>query len=98
MEIGTIIAIGSLVVAVAGFAVGRLSASKKDGKETGVIITKLDDLTNNIVRLEKQVDKISDRLDSQVLNLQNEQNHLRERLASLEGRVAVLDGGAKLQN
>lgn len=98
MEIGTIIALGSLAVAVAGFAIGRLSASKKDGKESGVILTKLDDLSTNIARLEKQVDKISDRLDSQVLNLQNEQNHLRDRVASLEGRMSALDGGAGVQN
>lgn len=96
MEIGTIVAIVSLLVAIASFLVGRLTASKKDGKETGVILTKLDDLSDNISRLEKQVDKISDRLDNQVDNLQKEQNKLRERLASLEGRVAILDGGAKV--
>lgn len=98
MEIGTIIALGGLAISIAGFALGRMSASKKDGKESGVILTKLDDLTNNIVRLEKQVDKISERLDSQVLNLQSEQNHLRDRVASLEGRMSALDGGARIQN
>ena len=95
MQIGTVIAIGSLAVAFAGFLAGRLSASKKNGEETGVILTKLDDLNNNISRLEKQVDKISDRLDNQVEHLQADQNNLRERLASLEGRVNALDGGAK---
>lgn len=80
-----------------GFAVGRLTASKQDGQESGTILTKLDDLSVNITRLEKQVDRISDRLDNQVANLQKDQNSLRDRLASLEGRVAVLDGGSKLR-
>ena len=95
MQIGTIIAIGSLAVAIAGFLVGRLSASKKDGRETGVILTKLDDLGANISRLEAQVDRSSQRLDNQVEHLQADQNNLRERLASLEGRVNALDGGAR---
>ena len=60
----------------------------------GTILTKLDDLTENITRLEKQIDKISDRLDNRVATLQKDQNALRDRLASLEGRVAVLDGGS----
>lgn len=60
----------------------------------GVILTKLDDLTDNITRLEKQIDKISDRLDNRVATLQKDQNALRDRLASLEGRVAILDGGS----
>ena len=93
METGQIIALGSLVVALAGFLIGRLTASKKDGQRVGVILTKLDDLTDNITRLEKQIDKISDRLDNRVATLQKDQNALRDRLASLEGRVAVLDGG-----
>lgn len=97
MEPTTIIALLSLMVAVVGFAVGRLTASKQDGQESGTILTKLDDLSVNITRLEKQVDKISDRLDNQVANLQKDQNSLRDRLASLEGRVAVLDGGSKLR-
>lgn len=94
METGQIIALGSLVVALAGFLIGRLTASKKDGQQVGVILTKLDDLTDNIIRLEKQIDKISDRLDNRVATLQKDQNALRDRLASLEGRVAVLDGGS----
>lgn len=94
METGQIIALGSLVVALAGFLIGRLTASKKDGQRVGVILTKLDDLTDNITRLEKQIDKISDRLDNRVATLQKDQNALRDRLASLEGRVAVLDGGS----
>lgn len=94
METGQIIALGSLVIALAGFLIGRLTASKKDGQQVGVILTKLDDLTDNITRLEKQIDKISDRLDNLVATLQKDQNALRDRLASLEGRVAVLDGGS----
>ena len=94
METGQIIAQGSLVVALAGFLIGRLTASKKDGQQVGVILTKLDDLTDNITRLEKQIDKISDRLDNRVATLQKDQNALRDRLASLEGRVAVPDGGS----
>lgn len=93
MEPTSIIALLSLIVAAAAFGVGRLTAYKKEGKESGTILTKLDDLSANINRLEKQVDKISDRLDNQVANLQRDQNSLRDRLASLEGRVAVLDGG-----
>ena len=94
METGQIIALGSLVVALAGFLIGRLTASKKEGQQVGVILTKLDDLTDNITRLEKQIDKISDRLDNRVTTLQKDQNALRDRLASLEGRVAVLYGGS----
>lgn len=94
METGQIIALGSLVVALTGFLIGRLTASKKDGQQVGVILTKLDDLTDNITRLEKQIAKISDRLDNRVATLQKDQNALRDRLASLEGRVAVLDGGS----
>ena len=94
METGQIIALGSLVVALAGFLIGRLTASKKEGQQVGVILTKLDDLTDNITRLEKQIDKISDRLDNRGTTLQKDQNALRDRLASLEGRVAVLDGGS----
>ena len=94
METGQIIALGSLVVALAGFLAGRLTANKAEGKESGTILTKLDDLSENITRLEKQIDKISDRLDNQVATLQKDQNSLRDRLASLEGRVAVLDGGS----
>lgn len=94
METGQIIALGSLVVALAGFLIGRLTASKKDGQQVGVILTKLDDLTDNITRLEKQIYKISDRLDNRVATLQKDQNSLRDRLASIEGRVAILDGGS----
>lgn len=94
METGQIIALGSLVVALTGFLIGRLTASKKDGQQVGVILTKLDDLTDNITCLEKQIDKISDRLDNRVATLQKDQNALRDRLASLEGRVAILDGGS----
>lgn len=94
METGQIIALGSLVVALTGFLIGRLTASKKDGQQVGVILTKLDDLTDNITRLEKQINKISDRLDNRVSTLQKDQNALRDRLASLEGRVAILDGGS----
>lgn len=94
METGQIIALGSLIVALTGFLIGRLTASKKDGQQVGVILTKLDDLTDNITRLEKQIDKISDRLDNRVATLQKDQNALRDRLASLEGRVAILDGGS----
>ena len=94
METGQIIALGSLVVALTGFLIGRLTASKKDGQQVEVILTKLDDLTDNITRLEKQIDKISDRLDNRVATLQKDQNALRDRLASLEGRVAILDGGS----
>jgi hypothetical protein len=94
METGQIIALGSLVVALTGFLIGRLTASKKDGQQVGVILTKLNDLTDNITRLEKQIDKISDRLDNRVATLQKDQNALRDRLASLEGRVAVPDGGS----
>ena len=94
METGQIIALGRLVVALAGFLIGRLTASKKEGQQVGVILTKLDDLTDNITRLEKQIDKISDRLDNRVTTLKKDQNALRDRLASLEGRVAVLDGGS----
>lgn len=94
METGQIIALGSLVVALAGFLIGRLTASKKDGQQVGVILTKLDDLTDNITRLEKQIYKISDRLDNRVATLQKDQNALRDRLASLEGRVAILDEGS----
>ena len=94
METGQIIALGSLVVALAGFLAGRLTANKAEGKESGTILTKLDDLSENITRLEKQIDKISDRLDNRVATLQKDQNALRDRLASLEGRVAVLDGGS----
>lgn len=94
METGQIIALASLAVALAGFLAGRLTANKAEGKESGTILTKLDDLSENITRLEKQIDKISDRLDNQVATLQKDQNSLRDRLASLEGRVAVLDGGS----
>lgn len=94
METGQIIALASLAVALAGFLAGRLIANKAEGKESGTILTKLDDLSENITRLEKQIDKISDRLDNQVATLQKDQNSLRDRLASLEGRVAVLDGGS----
>lgn len=98
METGQIIALGSLVVALTGFLIGRLTASKKDGQQVGVILTKLDDLTDNITRLEKQIDKISDRLDNRVATLQKDQNALRDRLASLEGRVAILDGGSNVRS
>lgn len=94
METGQIIALASLAVALAGFLAGRLTANKAEGKESGTILTKLDDLSENITHLEKQIDKISDRLDNQVATLQKDQNSLRDRLASLEGRVAVLDGGS----
>lgn len=94
METGQIIALASLAVALAGFLAGRLTANKAEGEESGTILTKLDDLSENITRLEKQIDKISDRLDNQVATLQKDQNALRDRLASLEGRVAVLDGGS----
>ena len=94
METGQIIALASLAVALAGFLAGRLTANKAEGKESGTILTKLDDLSENITCLEKQIDKISDRLDNQVANLQKDQNSLRDRLASLEGRVAILDGGS----
>lgn len=94
METGQIIALASLAVALAGFLAGRLTANKAEGKESGTILTKLDDLSENITRLEKQINKISDRLDNQVATLQKDQNSLRDRLASLEGRVAVLDGGS----
>ena len=94
METGQILALASLAVALAGFLAGRLTANKAEGKESGTILTKLDDLSENITRLEKQIDKISDRLDNQVATLQKDQNSLRDRLASLEGRVAVLDGGS----
>ena len=40
METGQIIALGSLVVALAGFLIGRLTASKKDGQQVGVILTR----------------------------------------------------------
>ena len=98
METGQIIALASLAVALAGFLVGRLTANKAEGKESGTILTKLDDLSENITRLEKQIDKISDRLDNQVATLQKDQNSLRDRLASLEGRVAVLDGGSNVRS
>lgn len=98
METGQIIALASLAVALAGFLAGRLTANKAEGKESGTILTKLDDLSENITRLEKQIDKISDRLDNQVATLQKDQNSLRDRLASLEGRVAVLDGGSNVRS
>lgn len=92
MNTGTIFTLISLGIAIASFLVGRHSAAKEDGKESGTIITKLDDLTRDVGRVETRVDQISNKLDTQIHLLQVDLNGLRERVSRLEGRVSALDG------
>ena len=90
MEPATIIALVSATVAMLSFAFGRITANKKEGQDIGVIIQKLNNLSENMERVEKQVDRITERLDNQVDKIQQEQGHLRDRVSALEAAVGII--------
>lgn len=84
MTTGETIALLSLIFGFLGYAGGRLSASKDEGKEDGIVAQKLDGLTNTINAMQKQIDKITARMENQVDQLQKDLNEMRERVAALE--------------
>lgn len=66
-----------ILVAVITFYIGRLSASKNDGKEQGILLNKVDNLGDDIKTL-------SDKMDIRLTDIQSEQKEFRERLATVE--------------
>ena len=75
----TTISLLALLVAVAGFFVGRLSASKKDGEKEGTVLTEIGYIKSGIDDIKHwQRDEEKQRLDMQ------------RRLAILETKVTDL--------
>lgn len=67
----------SVLIAIATFCIGRLSVSRNDGKEQGILLNKVDNLGSDIKSL-------SDKMDIRLTDIQAEQKEFRERLATVE--------------
>ena len=92
MNTGTTFSLISLALAIASFFIGRHTAAKNDGKEAGTIVTKLDDLSRDVGRVENRVDQMNSKLDNQIALLREDVTGMREQISKLEGRMAALDG------
>lgn len=87
MQIDT--SILSVLLALAGFLVGQLTAAKKSGKEDG-------ELRANVRYIKESVDKQDEKLDAftaKYEDIRKEVEALKNRLGILEQRVSLLHGG-----
>lgn len=67
----------SLALAFLTFLVGRLTATRNDGKEQGVLINKVDNLGMDIKQL-------SDKMEIKLTDIQKEQKDIRDRVVAVE--------------
>lgn len=57
MEIGALLSAVSVVLGIAGFFIGRLSASKADGKQDGVILTEIGYLKSGVDDIKRKIEE-----------------------------------------
>jgi len=69
IELSTMIAVAGIVLSVATFLIGRLSAAKSEGKEAGTVATDLQYIKKSVERIERQltddVKRLEGRIDEQ---------------------------------
>lgn len=70
-------ALVSVVLLFLTFFLGRLTATRNDGKEQGVLINKVDNLGIDIKSL-------SDKMDIKLTDIQEEQKEIRDRVVAVE--------------
>ena len=56
VEIGAMLSAVSVVLGIAGFFIGRLSASKADGKQDGVILTEIGYLKSGVDDIKRKIE------------------------------------------
>lgn len=57
MEIGALLSAVSVVLGIAGFFIGRMSASKADGKKDGVILTEIGYLKSGVDDIKRKIEE-----------------------------------------
>lgn len=82
IDVSILIAAGGLVLAIATFFVGRLTAAAGKGKQDGEILTRLDSIDG----------KLAD-FGASLRRVEQQQGEQRDRLTRLETRVEMYHGG-----
>lgn len=83
-DLSIIIAAGGLIIAVATFVVGRLTAATGKGKRDGEILTRLDSIDGKL-----------DDFGASLRRVEQQQGEQRDRLTRLETKVEMYHGGTR---
>lgn len=89
MELNNWIPLLSLVLAIATFLVGRLTASHQAGRETGEIKTDIKYIKESVSKLEQKVDKHNEVIE-RTFRLEEQMKVANHRIKDLEDKVEVI--------
>ena len=89
VDIAVLISIIGILLSVATFFVGRMTAAKNRGQEDGEIKTNVQYIKDSVDKHDKKLDRVAENYES----MKREIVELRGRLEKLEQRVEMLHGG-----
>ena len=90
MTLETLIPIISVVIAIAGFVLGRISASRSDGKQDGVILTEIGYLkkgNDDIIRKMNEQDHRYNELAEKVVAVDESAKQAHKRINELRDEI-----------
>ena len=90
MTLETLIPIISVVIAIAGFVLGRISASRSDGKQDGVILTEIGYLkkgNDDIIRKMNDQDHRYNELAEKVVAVDESAKQAHKRITELRDEI-----------
>nr|DAM35826.1 MAG TPA: hypothetical protein [Caudoviricetes sp.] len=90
MTLETLIPIISVVIAIAGFVLGRISASRSDGKQDGVILTEIGYLkkgNDDIIRKMNEQDHRYNELAEKVVAVDESAKQAHKRITELRDEI-----------
>ena len=90
MTLETLIPIISVVIAIAGFVLGRISASRSDGKQDGVILTEIGYLkkgNDDIIRKMNEQDHRYNELAEKVIAIDESAKQAHKRITELRDEI-----------
>lgn len=90
IDVGILISLLSVALAVGTFFLGRTSAAKSSGKEDGEMKADVKYIKSSVEKQEKKLDKVVENYD----DIRVEMEELKGRMSALEQKVELLHGGA----
>ncbi len=90
-DTGTIVAIAGLILAIAGFYLGRITNHKAEGKEAGSLAT-------DLKYIKESVERIESRLNDDVKRLEGRCDELSKQMVTIAGTAAKGYESAKMEH
>lgn len=94
MELTVIISVVSVGLSIASFFVGRMTASKADGKQDGVILTEIGYLKSGVDDIKRQITEEDKRHNELVERVSKVEESAKQAHKRIDGIVSHLKGDA----